>query len=308
MLVFSVFADVVLPIIVLVGVGFALDRKFRLHLPSMVKLNFFAFVPAFIFVQVTLSELPGGVALKVAGFTLAAIGSMFVISEVVGRLCRMEVSEKRSMQLGTMFYNCGNYGLPLMLLAFPGVGAVLQIFVLLTMNLTTFSVGLLLASSAGGRSGFRILVPVLRQATLWAAIAGLSARFFEIPVTDWKWLWVPLELASDALIGVALVTMGVQLSQTDARGVFGRVRWALVIRLLVGPVAGMALVALFGFEGEAAAALILSVGVPTAVNISLLAHEFDADHAYLSGMVFYSTLLSLVTVSGWVVFLRVFYW
>lgn len=307
MLIFSVFADVVLPILVLVGVGFVLDRKFQLHLPSLVKLNFYGFVPAFIFVKVTTSELPGGAALRVAGFTLAMIAAMFVVSELVGRLRGMPSTEKRSMQLGTMFYNCGNYGLPLMLLAYPGLGAVMQIFVLLTMNLTTFSVGLLLASSAGGRVGWKIFAPVLRQVTLWAAVAGLSSRIFEIPVTDWAWMWVPLELASDALIGVALMTVGVQLSQTNPSGFFARLRWALVIRLIGGPLVAMALVPLFGFRGDEAAILILSAAVPTAVTISLLAHEFDSDHAYLSGMVFYSTVLSLVTVSGWVTILRVLF-
>ncbi len=190
-----------------------------------------------------------------------------------------------------------------MALAFPGAGPLLQVFIVLTQNVTTFSVGLLLAA-ATERSGWRILLPVLRQVSIWAVAAALLVRAFDIPVQSWPWLWTPLNYLSAALIGVALVTLGAQLSQTQPAQPWRRLSWALALRLLASPAIALLLVPLFGFRGEYAAIMILSASFPTAVNVALLAHEFKADAQFAAATVFYSTLLSMITVTALVAILR----
>jgi len=303
---FSVFAEICLPIFVLAGWGWVLDQRFRLDLKTLVKLNINLVVPAFIFVQVVESRLDGSMALRVAGFTLAVMAGMFVGAELLGRITGAAAAERRSMQLATMFYNSGNYGLPLMALAYPGLGPVLQVFVLLTQNVATFTVGLFIASSGKGHVGWRAWLPVLRQWTVWAVVLAFLVRGFDIPVREWTWAWQPLRYLSQAMVGVALVTLGIQLSQTDHAALFRKIRPALVLRLVGGPVLGFGLVRLFGFEGESAAILILGAGVPTAVNIALLAHEFEADHPYLAAAVFYATLISMGTITATATLLRLF--
>lgn len=303
MMLVHVFVQVCLPIFLMIGAGWLLDRKFRLDLATMVKLNIYLFVPAFIFVQVASSTLAGGQAFRVVGFTLAVIAAMFALGSVVGRLSGYTRPQTRALQLTTMFYNSGNYGIPLMALAFPGAGPLLQVFIVLTQNVTTFSVGLLLAA-ATERSGWRILLPVLRQVSIWAVAAALLVRAFDIPVQSWPWLWTPLNYLSAALIGVALVTLGAQLSQTQPAQPWRRLSWALALRLLASPAIAVLLVPLFGFHGEYAAIMILSASFPTAVNVALLAHEFKADAQFAAATVFYSTLLSMITVTALLAILR----
>jgi predicted permease len=67
--------------------------------------------------------------------------------------------------------------------------------------------------------------------------------------------------------------------------------------LIGGPLVAALLVVLFRFQSDVAPILILGAGAPTAVNVALLAHEFDADVPFASTMVFYSTLCSLLTVT-----------
>jgi predicted permease len=102
-----------------------------------------------------------------------------------------------------------------------------------------------------------------------------------------------------------LVTLGVQLSQTEVSQSVGRLSWALGLRLLAGPVLAAALCHGFGFYGEEAVVLVLSAAFPTAVNIALLAHEFQADSQFAASVVFYSTLASMVTVPCLIAVLRV---
>jgi predicted permease len=221
----------------------------------------------------------------------------------VAKLCGYEQRQTRSLQLATMFYNSGNYGVPLMSLAFPATGPLLQVFVVLTQNVCTFTVGVFLSSPASDQ-GWRFLVPMLRQISLWAVLCALAVRCWAVPVTEWRWLWVPVEYLHHALVGVALVTLGVQLSRTEVNQSARRLSWALGLRLLAGPALAAALCRGFGFYGEEAIVLVLSAAFPTAVNIALLAHEFQADPQFAASVVFYSTLASMVTVPCLIAVLR----
>jgi predicted permease len=299
----SVFTHVLLPILVMFGFGWLIDRRSRLDLSSLVKLNIYLFVPAFIFVHVVDSNLSGGAAARIMGFTASIIASMFLLSALVGRLMKYEPGHTRALQLATMFYNSGNYGIPLMALAYPGVGPLLQVFIVLTQNISTFTVGLALAASTH-RSGWRLALPMLRQVSLWAVLSAVIVRLFHLPVQEVRWLWVPLQYISDALVAFALITLGVQLSQTKARQSLSRLGWALGLRLLVAPLIAAALVPVFGFKGQEATIMIVSSSFPTAVNTALIAHEFNADSHFAAAVVFYATLLSMITVTLLIALLR----
>lgn len=303
MLLWIVFTQVLLPILVLFGLGWLLDRRARLDLTTLVKLNIYLFVPAFMFVQVVDSPLDGAHAARIVGFTATIIGSMGVISALVGRWRKYARDQTRALQLATMFYNSGNYGIPLMALAFPGAGPALQVFIVLTQNISTFTVGLLLASSAQHR-GWRMALPMLRQISLWAVLAAFVVRILDLPVQEIRWIWVPLRYISDGLVAFALLTLGIQLSQTRARQSLPRIGWAVMLRLLIAPLLAFALVKHFGFRGEEATIMIVSSSFPTAVNTALIAHEFKADSEFAAAAVFYSTLFSMLTVTVLIALLR----
>lgn len=304
MLLWSVFTQVLLPILVLFSVGWLMDRRARLDLTTLVKLNIYLFVPAFMFVHVVDSHLAGRDAARVMGFTACIIASMFVLCALIGWWRNYEPGQTRALQLATMFYNSGNYGIPLMALAFPGAGPLLQVFIVLTQNICTFTVGLMLASSVQHR-GWRLALPMLRQVSLWAILSAVAVRLFNLPVQEVRWFWVPLTYISDGLVALALITLGVQLSQTRARQNLPRLGWALALRLLIAPLLAAALVPLFGFKGEQATIMIVSSSFPTAVNTALIAHEFKADSHFAAAAVFYTTLFSMITVTTLIAILRV---
>ena len=296
MLLWSVFTQVLLPILVLFGLGWLLDRRARLDITTLVKLNIYLFVPAFMFVHVVDSHLGGAQAARIMGFTATVIGSMFVFCACIGRWRKYAPEQTRALQLATMFYNSGNYGIPLMALAFPGLGPAMQVFIVLTQNISTFTVGLMLAASTQ-HTGWRVAVPMLRQISLWAILAAFTVRLLDLPVQEVRWIWVPLQYISDSLVAFALVTLGVQLSQTPARQSLSRIGWALGLRLLVAPLIAVALVPIFGFKGQEATIMIVSSSFPTAVNTALIAHEFGADSQFAAAAVFYTTLFSMFTVT-----------
>lgn len=300
---FDIFLSVCLPILVLAGLGWGLDRIFDIDLKTLVKLNIYLFVPAFILTRLSTSDLGGKLGLSIVGFTVCIICSMGALSWLVCRLRKQNAVDCYSMQLATMIYNSGNWGIPLMTLAFLEYGGVIQVFVLATMNLTSFSLGIFLAN-AGSEERKGWILPILKQPSPWAILTALTLRSFGNPLEDVTFVWVPLEYLASSLVAFALITLGVQLSKTKPPHPGGNLGIALAIRLIGGPVMAVLFTWVFGFEGVTAAILIVGAAAPTAVNTALLSHEFNGNSRFAAAAVFYSTILASLVVTGLLAGLR----
>lgn len=296
-----------LPIVLVAAVGWVVDRKFRLDLNTLTKINLYVMVPAFVFVRITTAKLDAVSPWQPVIFTLEMLLLLAFFSWMAAKWLGLDPAGGKALQLG-MFYNCGNYGVPLMRLTYGPQAEAIQVFVLLTMNIATFTFGTFLAHGQGKllaagedkvpltESRWRSLLPLLRQPSIYAVALALLVRGQDWPVDRVTWLWEPLRMLADGLVGFALLTLGVQMSRTS-HGVFDRrLPVLLVIKLLLAPLLAVGLVWLHQIPREVAAGLILVTGAPTAVNSALLAHEFKADSQFAAAAVFYSTLFSVVTV------------
>lgn len=301
-----IFVDVCLPILALAGIGWGLDRLFQLDLRTLIKLNIYLFVPAFILVRLSTSTLDGKAGLQIVVFTLLVITAMGLVSWLICRLRRETPAECAGMQLGTMIYNSGNWGIPLMTLAFPVMGPVVQVFVLATMNMSSFTLGVFLAGKGkeDAATGWRSLLPVFKLPSIYAITAALIFRTWGNPIDDIIFIWNPINYIADGLVAFALITLGVQLSKTQPPRPVGRLAWTLGVRMVGGPLVAIALTWVFGITGELAAILILGAAAPTAVNTALLAHEFNADSRFAAAAVFYSTLIAAFVVAVLLAILR----
>jgi predicted permease len=229
--------------------------------------------------------------------------------------------ERNCLAMTSMMYNSGNYGLPLQDLAFRPFGLgpeaiLLQTFVLLTQNVTGFTLGVFLAASGRERVS---LGATLRQIRRFPPIYALAAGAATVILREllgehadvlWPWL-APfrdaLGYAKQAFIAVALFTLGAQLGLLKKEAARTRIGWAVVLRLVGGPAVALLLVQVLGLEGFVAQLLFIGAATPTAVNCLLLCMEFDNHPDLAARMVLYTTLLSPVTItlviflarSGW---------
>jgi predicted permease len=62
---------------------------------------------------------------------------------------------------------------------------------------------------------------------------------------------------------------------------------------------------LWGRDGWPAASLVLTAGVPTAVNTLLMVLEVGGEADLAADSVFWTTVVSCVTMTGWLVVIRV---
>jgi len=319
-MILSILLNILLPILVLVALGAWLRWKFAVDLDALTKLNIYLFVPAFVFDKVANSRLPwtdmGGVVMV----TLIQVSALGVIVWGIGRLVRMDRKTLCAVALAVMFYNSGNFGLPLAQLAYPGNGigkdgGAVQAFVVMVQNVLTFTLGLGIAASAHGTGVGRVLVRILRLPVLYVLAAALGARMWldaspgrTLPTLIAK----PTELLSAGLVPVALVTLGAQLAVRPRWPRWRPVSLVLLLRLIVAPILmgamlwgshrlGWPALDLWPWPAEL---LILTAAVPTAVNTLLLTLELDGDAALAADCVFWTTIFSCATLTGWIALLR----
>lgn len=289
----DLFLRVIVPIFIMIGVGLALDKKFRLDLQTLSKLNFYVFVPALLFVKLLEAQIESQAMGRIAAFTLLHLVAMGAIGWAVFSMPRLR--ERRvAMTLGAMFYNCGNYGIPLVVLAF-GNDAVAPLAVLIMVqNVATFTLGLVLFEKE--RAGpLTIALRLARLPVVLAVAAALICRTLEI--RPWQPLGEPLRYLGDGLVPVALLTLGAQLARSLSSRNLAPLGLLSGIRLALSPLAGWAIAWALGFRGETLAVLTVVTGLPVAVNVYILSAEYRRGEKLASQAVFATTLLSALTVS-----------
>lgn len=319
----AILLDVFAPIMVIIALGVLVGLKFALDINTLSKLTIYFLVPGFIFHYVATSKLPwsdmGGIVLV----TVLHVVLLGLIVVAIGRVFRISRPTLAAIALATMFYNSGNYGIPLAELAYPGRGDVgnggaVQAFVLMAMNLLTYTVGLSIAASATSSSIWRNVKHIARLPMLPALAAGLLCKLYldgdpsrTLPVVIAK----PAEYIAAGVVPVMLFTLGVQLAARPRWPRWGPVGLVMVLRLLFAPAQMAALlyafhltgrhsVDLWGDTGWPAELMILTAAVPTAANTLLLTLEVDGDSALAADCVFWTTLASCVTLPAWLLLIR----
>ncbi len=313
----GIFYFIVMPVLLLAGTGFVLQRKLGLDMLTLKRLNFYFVMPAIIYFSMVNSQVAWGQAATVIAFTLALLAVMAALTLSIAALRGIPSNQRRTMLLTTILHNSGNFGLPLQKFAFRGksvdgrdlsdAAASLQAYVMITQNLFTFTIGILIA--AGGKKD-RHWKDNLLHIVKFPPIYALVAAFLTHQIRNWMGpetssqvarglspIYDYLVYVKNAFIAVALLTLGAQLALVGKLARKYPVTWSVGLRLLAGPAIGVGLIYAFGLSGFVAQMLLISTSSPTAVNCMLLSMEFENHADYAARSVFYSTLLCPLTVT-----------
>jgi predicted permease len=104
-----------------------------------------------------------------------------------------------------------------------------------------------------------------------------------------------LELLGGAAIPVALITLGMQLANTNFY-LDREVIVAVGLRLLLAPAIATGVAIAIGLQGQDWQVLVLQGAMPTAVNTFIWTTEFGGDVDLVARAIVLSTLLSAITL------------
>lgn len=278
-------------------IGYIVQKKYSLDLTTLARINIYYVVPAFIFVRLYTTEIAFHLFMQIVIFFGIFILLFYFISELVGKLMRYDKSKRVTFTNSVMFFNAGNYGIPVNDLVFRGdpFAMSIQVISLLMQNVLLYSYGVFSLQSAKiGK--LRAILAYFRMPVFYALVAGLLLGAYEVPIP--QFIWVPANYIADSMIALALFTLGAQVAQLKLTKGLGTVYLSMGLRLVAGPIVALAMILISGLEGVMAQALLIASAMPTAVNSAVIAEEYKAHPEMAAQIVMFSTLFSAITVSA----------
>lgn len=297
---FGIFWQVIFPIFFIILVGVLVERALTLDISTLTRVNFYALVPALVFVKMLHADLSLLTMGNIALFLLLHSALLFLLALLIYRHPIFQPYQ-RVLWLASILTNAGNYGIPFVLLAFGDRYMSVSAVVLIVQNLLAYTVGVMLMES--GRSHkIHLFRAVMRLPVLYALAAALL--FHALRLHPPAPIETPLNYLANALVPVALLTLGAQIGTGIGHPALELIAMPVLLRLVVAPLLAMALLPLFGFPRDVQAVLVATAGLPIAVNVFILCSQYRTGEAFASQIVTISTLLSALSQSVWLAILR----
>ena len=136
---------------------------------------------------------------------------------------------------------------------------------------------------------------VLLFPPLWALVVGLTV----MPASPPSWIDGALLRLSEALLPLAMLTIGLSVRFALPRDELKPLAAGLVLKLAVMPALALLLVPLLGMSGDMARTTVLEAAMPSMVTAGALAIAQGMAPRLAAAMVGYGLLLSLVTLPLW---------
>ncbi len=277
-------ADVIIPVFLIVAIGYGYARRQRPDLTVFNRIALDVLAPMLVYSALASRDfhLADHVPLLIGG-TVLILGSGLL----AWPLARAFNAHPRTLVPVVMFNNCGNMGLPLALLAFGPAhfGAAVALFSV--SNLFHFSLGARITSSHA-RTRDLLTSPLMIATALGFVSALTDLRPPEVVLSG-------LKLLGDALLPMMLFALGVRLTALTRNGLALGLLGALA-RPMIGLAIGIPLAWALGLEGAARGQLLLFAALPPAVMQFMLADRYHQEPDKVGAMIMLGNALAVAFV------------
>ena len=293
--IFYIFVNILLPIFIQIFAGFFLQKIFNLTISTLTKLQFYILMPSLLFAQIIKANIESRTVFLVAISTLSIYFMLTLISWLTAKVFKFSKPITSSFINSVAYYNSGNYCIPLIQLLFNNPLAFsVQIIIMVVQNLLISTIGIL-TSNAASKSLGKSLLATFKAPMMYSIVIALIMRYFNLGL--WKPLWSSIEIFSQGLVPIALITLGAQLAETKISLKSSKVYMSNTLRLIVSPLLAWLIVIILNIHGMVAQVIMICAAAPTAVNTVILAIEYDNEPDFSSQAVFSGTVFSAITVS-----------
>ena len=297
-----------LPVVLLIGVGFVAGRARLMRAESVRDLSnlvFLVLAQALLFRTMSSVHLERLELRPVLQYFVVAGGLFFVMLLVYGRDSRASV-----LALAGIFSNTLMIGVPLVGLAYGQAGQVLlftliSLHALVLLTLATVVLELQMAHEQAAATG--------RPSQLWRTVAQAirSALLHPVPLpiivgllyaqTGWGLHPVvdkPLQLLGSAFGPIALVLVGITLSQTPIGKNLGPAFKLSLVKTVLHPVLMLAVGWALGLRGLALSVMVVAAALPIGANVFLFSQRYRKEEDTVTAAVAVSTFMSMLGISA----------
>ena len=294
--IFGLFFDVVAPVFGIVLLGYTVGPRLRLEARSLSRVAYYVFLPAFVFNAISTADFELAQVTRAVGYIVAVHLTSAFVGFLTARLLRRSWEITAAYVLIALLGNVGNFGVAIIGFKMGPEAVPLATLYFVAINMTAFIIGVGFASWLRRDRGW--LSAVLAIFKTPAIIVMVPALLFQA-----GGLAVPLMpariigLLAGAMIPTLLFVVGQHLAESGPMKLNRDVYVASAIRLVVTPLLALALAGPLAVDGFDRGAGILQAGMPVAVLATIIAMEFDLVPKFVTTVLFFTTLASLLTIT-----------
>ena len=275
---------IVLPVFLIVAVGFVFGRLKRVDISSVNDLVLYIAAPCLIFSSFASPAMDINFVVKIFGFfvcvSAVCLLAGFAFTKILGL--------PRRVYAPTMvFANNGNMGLPLILFAFGQEGFQIAVVCMVAMAVLHYTAGVALVSPRGA------VAEIFKLPLIYAAVGGMWVNFggHEVPV----FLDRAVGLLGDIAVPGMMFVLGYRLSECSVSNFWVSSLFG-VSRVAVGLVSALLIVPFFAVPDLAAKVMILQCAMPTAVTCLVLAEKYGAEPEKVASVIAVGTAVSFAVL------------
>ena len=305
--------ELVVPLFALILLGFVSGKVARLPIEGLAWMNFYIIyiaLPA-LFYQL-LSSTPVSQFSQIE-FILVSIGSTFAIFCLVFLIARWRktnLPEATIQGLAAAYGNIGYMGIPLGLAAFGPAAGVPVALIFCFENAMHFIVApLFMALSNDNKQSKiqlirKISVKILTHPFIVSTVAGVLAAVFSFRLPEFA--GQTLDLLSKTAGPCALFAMGVSAALRPLKRVSVELGYIVPIKLILHPALVYCLLVWLvpNLDPIWLYSSVLLATLPTAANVFVLAEQYGVWQQRASSTIVISTLLAMLTVTGFLYLVR----
>lgn len=296
----TTFFNNLLPILLIGGAGFLIGKFLVVDARTLGRVVFYLFSPLLVFNLLLNSQLNFQQAMVTMSFSASIVAVMGLLSLLLGKFFHLERPLLLAVILTTCFANTGNYGLPLVKLAF-GDDALAYASLYFVANSILFNTVGVLIASLGHMDLKSALLGLFKVPTVYAVILAVTLNGFHIHLSTP--LASAVQIAANGSIPVMLVLLGMELTRVQWSHSFRALGLSVFIRLIIGPIIGLALAIPFGLTSVARQSAVAQSAMPAAVTTTVVAAEYNLEPSLVTAIVFLGTILSPLTLTPLLVYL-----
>ena len=279
--------DVLFPVFFIIGIGYYLGKKDpNFNTQFITNLAGTIGTPAMIFYTITTTGVTLEIFIEYFIYAVVIIGAFAIIGVIFLLILKKDpITELPPLILP----NTGNMGVPICLFAYGTAGLGVASAIASVIILFHFTIGILLASK---KFSFTVLI---KNGPIYGIIAAVSFLYFDWDVPGY--LENTTFLLTYTTIFLVLMALGVALTRLKV------VSWTHaailgVVRVILGPMIGFALINLLNLTGFMAGVLLIQSAMPSAVLTYLVGSMYSEKRAVdnIASVIVASTLMSFITI------------
>lgn len=281
----------VIPLVIIVGVGFFYAQKVSTNMDVANKINIDIFIPALIFSVLSAKSF------SLTAFFHLALGAFIVVlgsGLILLPFCRFLQITPKTFLPPMMFNNSGNLGLPLIVLAFGEQALPAATILFIVGNGLHFTVGLFILNPHVNP------LTILKTPTIAATLLGLviSILALEVPI----FLATPIELLGQISIPLMLFALGVRMTQVNFSD-WKIGLWGAVLSPLSGLMMAWSAQLLLSLPTEQYRYLLVFGTLPPAVLNYMVAERYQQQPQQVASIVLIGNIAALLIIPVALIFI-----